>query len=274
MNLPSISLVTPSYNQGKFVARTVSSILRQEYPRFDYTICDGMSSDETADILAGLDDPRLTVIREPDQGQADAIKKGFDRSGGEIVGWLNSDDILLPGALARVAEYFANHPEVDAIYSHRVFIDERDNVEKFWILPPHSDYCMRRWDYIPQETCFWRRRAMDEAGGVDPGFQFAMDYDLFERMMRQGKFVRLNTFLGAFRVHPEAKTSAVMADIGEPEIAKVRQRVGMTGSFFEKLLCHGYFQLLLEASETYRLAIYPGQKEVIESGIAASTAPM
>jgi len=138
--------------------------------------------------------------------------------------YLNGDDLLAPGALSKVMRYFRLHPEVDAVYSHRVFIDEDDIVTRAWLLPPHSNYLISRWDLLPQETCFWRRSLFERAGNVDPGLAFAFDYDLFVRYMRAGKFARMNAFLGAFRWHSNSKTASQYQTVGRLEIDVVRKR--------------------------------------------------
>ena len=114
---------------------------------------------------------RLTYwASEPDQGQSHAIQKGFERVNGDIMGYLNSDDILLPGALRLVATYFATHPEVDVVYGHRILINESGSEIGRWILPPHSNEATRRSDYIPQETLFWRSEPIGERGVLTPSF--------------------------------------------------------------------------------------------------------
>jgi glycosyltransferase involved in cell wall biosynthesis len=249
---PSISLVTPSYNQGEFIGRTINSVLSQNYSSFDYTIYDAESGDETSAILGHIEDKMVTVFSEPDKGQADAISKGFNRTKGEIVGWLNSDDVLMPGTLEYVADYFQRNPNIDAIYSDRIFIDEHDRILKFWILPPHSNYLMSRWDFIPQETCFWRRSLMNKAGGIDSSYQFAMDYDLFERMMRIGKFKKVGGFLAAFREHENAKTTQLLGSTGELEIRRVRERLGMRGSLADFVIANLFGQLILQQSWLFK----------------------
>jgi hypothetical protein len=116
---------------------------------------------------------------------------------------------------------------VDAVYSHRAFMREDGVVDSYWILPAHSNALMKRWDYIPQETCFWRRRIYDEVGGIDPAFQFALDYDLFARFMERGKMQRVNRFLGAFRRHAASKTAALVEGKVHPEIERVRNQRGI-----------------------------------------------
>jgi glycosyltransferase involved in cell wall biosynthesis len=223
-NLPRISIVTPSYNQGEYVAATVRSVLLQNYPNLEYIFMDGGSKDATLEQVEPYREQFAHFESGPDGGQSAAIAKGFALSTGDIMGYLNSDDLLLPGALNFVADYFARHPDVDFIYGHRCIIDDVNRVVGHWILPKHSDFFMRRWDAIPQESCFWRRRLFEQAGNSDPTYQFAMDYDLFVRYMRVTKFKRVNRFLSAFRVHPASKTSSLYETQGRQEILRVQQQ--------------------------------------------------
>ncbi len=223
---PTISIVTPSFRQGRFLERTVYSVVSQNYPSLEYIVQDGGSSDETIAVLRRYA-PVLTDWRsEPDGGQADAINRGFERSTGEIMGWLNSDDLLLPGTLAYVARYFATHPTVDVVYGQRLMIDENDGQVGSWILPQHDAAVLTLTDYVPQETLFWRRRIWDAVGArVDPSFAYALDWDLLLRFHEAGALmVRLPRFLGAFRIHDEQKTTAA-SDVGDAECAQLRQRV-------------------------------------------------
>ncbi|MGH8552797.1 MAG: glycosyltransferase family 2 protein, partial [Methylococcales bacterium] len=199
--LPCISIVTPSFNQGKFVEATVRSVLDQRYPKLEYLFLDGGSTDATLDRIAPYRARFAHFESVPDGGQSAAIARGFSLCGGEIMAYLNSDDQLLPGTLNFVADFFERHPHLDAIYGHRCIIDANNRVIGHWILPPHSNFMMRRWDLIPQESCFWRRRLFETGGNIDPTFRFAMDYDLFVRYMKTGRFKRVNRFLAAFRVH-------------------------------------------------------------------------
>ncbi len=141
--------------------------------------------------------------------------------------YLNSDDILLPGSLAYVARYLAAHPDVDAVYGHRVVIDAADRDIGMWVVPPHRDWVVKVQDFIPQETLFWRRRAWEQVGGrFDTDLYYAMDWDLLLRFVRAGvRLVRLPRFLGGFRVHDESKTFAATR-IALEEAAKLRQRWG------------------------------------------------
>jgi glycosyltransferase involved in cell wall biosynthesis len=225
--LPRISIVTPSFNQGKYIEWTVRSVLMQRYPELEYIVMDGGSTDNTREVLEKYADHFSYCVSEKDDGQADAISRGLDRSTGEIMAWLNSDDMLAPDALQFVAHFFRQHPEIDAIYGHRVNVIESNQVASYWILPPHSNYLMKRWDLIPQETCFWRRRLFERCGNIDKSFHFALDYDLFLRYMKAGQFHRVNRFFGAFRYHSDAKTSRLLADVGQKEIRRVRAKNGI-----------------------------------------------
>ena len=221
---PTISIVTPSFNQANYLGRTIESILSQGYAPLEYIVQDGGSTDRSREVLSAYGE-RLQWISAPDGGQSDAINRGFARAQGEVMAWLNSDDLLLPGTLAYVARFFRDNPGVDVVYGHRILIDEHDREIGRWILPPHQNHSQRWVDTIPQETMFWRRSLWEKVGGLDADFQFAMDWDLILRFIEAGAtFVRLPRFLGAFRVHATQKTLARAADVGRPEIRSLRER--------------------------------------------------
>jgi len=162
----------------------------------------------------------------PDRGQAHAINLGFRHVTGDIMAYLNSDDLLLPGTLHYVADYLTRHPEVDVVYGQRVMIDDKGRDVGRWILPPHDDRVLSYADYVPQETLFWRRHIWDKVGGaMDESFQFALDWDLLLRFREAGaRMVRLPRFLGAFRLHGAQKTSSKLATNGAQEMQRLRQR--------------------------------------------------
>lgn len=223
---PKISIVTPSFRQGAFIERTIRSLLDQDYPNLEYFVQDGGSEDGTREILERYSGRLAGWDSRPDGGQSHAINQGFVRTSGEIMAWLNSDDILLPGALHCVADFFNRNPDVDVVYGHRLLIDENDRVIGRWILPAHEDNILSWADYVPQETLFWRRRIWDKAGGqVDESFCFAMDWDLLVRFRSAGaRFIRIPRFLGGFRIHPHQKTSAAITETGFKEMDRIRER--------------------------------------------------
>lgn len=224
-NPPVISIVTPSYNQGAYLENTIRSVIDQEYPRLQYVVQDGGSKDSTVDVLAQYRDRLHHCEMRRDNGQSHAINLGVARTDGEIMAYLNSDDLLLPGSLHAVAKYFVDHPDVDVVYGHRVIIDEYGDELGRWVLPPHDTEALKWADYVPQETLFWRRRLWDKVGGIDESFRFAMDWDLLLRFQEAGaKFRRLPRFLGAFRVHDSSKTMTVVNSHGMEEMTKLRRR--------------------------------------------------
>ena len=223
---PLVSIVTPSFNHGQFLERTMQSVLQQNYPNLEYIVQDGGSTDGTVQILEKYRTKLKSAVSRPDGGQANAINLGFQHASGEIMAWLNSDDLLLPGTVSYVARYFLEHPDVDVVYGHRINIDENDQEIGRWIMPAHDDELLRWADFIPQETLFWRTRIWQKVGAsLDESFQFALDWDLLLRFQDAGaKFARLPRFLGAFRVHAAQKTQAAMDGTGQAEMNRLRLR--------------------------------------------------
>jgi glycosyltransferase involved in cell wall biosynthesis len=223
---PTISIITPSYNQGVFLERTILSLTNQEYPALEHIIQDGGSTDKTIDVLKRYDSSIKHWESAKDKGQSNAINLGFKHATGDVLAYLNSDDILLPGTLHYVGQFFEKNPDIDVLYGHRVLIDKDGQEIGRWILPPHDDEVLSWADYIPQETLFWRRSLWEKVGGkIDESFRFAMDWDLILRFREAGaKFARVPRFLGAFRIHPHQKTSAEIAQIGTSEMDRLRER--------------------------------------------------
>ncbi|GLR85786.1 glycosyltransferase family 2 protein [Bradyrhizobium iriomotense] len=223
-NAPRIAMVTPSYNHVHYLDATIDSILNQNYPNLHYHVQDGASIDGTVELLSKRGNG-LSWRSEPDKGQSNAINIGFSGVDCEIMAYLNSDDMLLPGTLAYVADYFMSHPDIDIVYGHRVFVD-RDGLEVGRaVLPPYHGKTLQYADYIPQETMFWRKRVWDKVGPIDESFHFAMDWDFILRAQAAGfKFVRLPRFLSCFRIHDAQKTAATYA-VGVKEMGILRRRV-------------------------------------------------
>lgn len=258
-SMPSISIVTPSFQHGKFIERTIKCILNQQYSPLEYIIQDGGSTDETVQILKRYSGSLSHWESNKDNGQSHAINLGFQRTTGEIMAYLNSDDILLPGTLHYVAKYFQSHPDVDVVYGHRILIDANDNEVGRWILPPHNSEVLQWADYIPQETLFWRRQIWDKVGGsLDENFQFAMDWDLLLRFNAvHAKFIRLPRFLGAFRVHSTQKTNNEITHIGLKEMDRLRKRIHGRDVDYKEInnAVRSYLKKHLLYHKLYRLGI-------------------
>jgi glycosyltransferase involved in cell wall biosynthesis len=255
--LPRIAIVTPSYNQGAFIRATVDSVLGQDYPALEYLVMDGGSGDDTAAVLAGYGE-RLAWVSEADQGQADAINKGFARIAGDvagdIMGWVNSDDRLLPGTLALVGRFFRDNPQVDVVYGHRIVIDEDDREVGRWVLPRHDSRALAFSDYVPQETLFWRARVWAAVGPLDASYHYAMDWDFLLRAQAAGfRFRRLPHFLGCFRVHGEQKTARTTELTREMDRLRSRKfgrtlsqgeiSRGLRGYLLRQMLCDWRYRL-------------------------------
>ncbi len=207
----------------------IRSVVSQLNEGDQFVVVDAGSEDGTPDVLHRYRS-QITHIETAALKQAPAIRWGFEHFDSELCCYLNTDDLLLPGTIARIKQTFDAQPDVGAVYSHRAFIDDQSQVQRVWNLPPHSNTLMGRWDYIPQETCFWRRKCMDDAGGIDANLDFAMDYDFFCRLMRQTRMLRLNTYLAAFRDHQASKTANLVTTTGAAEVAQVRARYGFSTS--------------------------------------------
>jgi glycosyltransferase involved in cell wall biosynthesis len=208
-DLPKITIVTPSFNQGRYIDRTIQSVLQQEYPNLDYIVIDGGSTDETLSILRRYEG-QLRWISEKDSGQSEAINKGFRLAKGEIVAWLNSDDVYLPGSLETVGKYFAAHPEVMMIYGEGYMIDENDTTRKrFPFTEPRFDLWKLIYygDYILQQSTFFRRSVFDTIDLLGESLHYTMDWDLFIRIGKRFRVDYVPEYFGCIREHDEAKTS-------------------------------------------------------------------
>ena len=209
------SIVTPSYNQAAFIARTIDSVLAQTGDfDVDYRVIDGASTDGTVDILRGYGS-RIAWVSERDQGQIDALNKGLQSTTGDVVGWVNSDDVLLPGALARIAAAFTANPRAEWVHGRCRIIDEHDRTIRRWVslykhfrCRHHTFDRLLEENYISQMTAFWRRSVHDQIGYLDPALDLAFDYDLFLRLARRGAPIYLEDELACFRMYGTSKSGA------------------------------------------------------------------
>lgn len=226
MSQPLVSIITPSYNQVVYLEETIRSVLSQDYPNIDYIIVDGGSTDGAVDIIQRYADRLAWWISEPDQGQTDAINKGFAHARGEILAWLNSDDTYLPYAIAEAVEYLQSHPDIGMVYGDANLVDQNGAViGKF--PARQTDYKRLRQGYvhIPQQTAFFRASLWRQVGPLDPTFYFAMDYDLWVRLARLAPIEYYPRLWANFRLHHSGK-SIVADDRCWPEMLRVHYREG------------------------------------------------
>lgn len=206
-SLPKVSIVTPSFNQAEFIEETILSVQRQNYPNLEHIIVDGGSTDGTLSILKKYGD-KIKWISENDRGQANAINKGFKMAEGEIIGWLNSDDPYLEGAVSSVVNVFVNHPKVQVLYGDYVFLDGSGRriyemrLIKYDLYILLFDRC-----YIAQPTVFYKKEIFNKVGFLDETLQYAMDWEFFLRLGFSGyHFYHIPRLLAGNRLHKGSKT--------------------------------------------------------------------
>lgn len=223
---PRISIVTPSYNQAQFLERTIISVLNQGYPNLEYIIIDGGSTDGSLEIIKKYERYLAYWVSEPDKGQSDALNRGFARSTGEILAWLNSDDMYLPEALFKVADMFRKHPSAALVYGDYIKVDADDRCVALR-RQPSFDYqiCLHSYTIAMQPASFFDRKAFFEVGGLDPSLHYTMDYDLILRLARYGEVLHIGEYVAAFRFHSACKTAVLQETEGIPRFPTRRMRL-------------------------------------------------
>lgn len=219
-----ISVVTCSYNQGKFLERTIKSVLEQNYPNLEYIIIDGGSDDNSVEIIKRYADQLSYWVSEPDKGQTDALAKGFKRATGDILCWLNSDDLFEEGTLEEVNQFFITNPAAQVVFGNALWIDENDVV-----LKPKKEHAFNRfiwfntYNYLPQPSTFWRRKIYETVGGMDTSFDLAMDADLWIRFSDVAKIHHVHKIWSRMRLYPEQKNQR-LREKSNQEDQKIRDR--------------------------------------------------
>jgi glycosyltransferase involved in cell wall biosynthesis len=210
--LPRISIVTPSYQQSRFIERTLESVHSQGYPHLEHIVIDGGSTDGSVEIIRRYEDRLAFWCSERDKGQSDAINRGLRRATGEVLGWLNSDDTFAPGALHRIGEYYAAHPEVDLLYGHTHVIDAEDRIlRRLLAIPTNAQELIRfTRDVWSQPGTTWRRRLQERIGLLDESLHFAMDGDFWIRAALNGTIRFVPQHFANLRFHEQTKSSSAL----------------------------------------------------------------
>lgn len=214
MTLPLVSIVTPSYNQAAFLEQTLVSVFEQDYPNLEYLVVDGASTDGSPAIIEKYAERLAWWVSEKDSGQAEAINKGLARSKGEIVAWLNSDDIYLPGTVAAAVRALQEHPEAALVYGDMLAVDENGQVINRLRYRPLNLTDLLCFQIIGQPAVFMRREALARAGPLDPSYHCLLDHHLWIRMAAQGPIVHVPQIWAAARYHAAAKNRARAGEFG------------------------------------------------------------
>lgn len=237
-----ISVVTVCYNMAQYIETTIKSVLSQEYPNLEYIIIDGGSTDGTQQIIEKYKDQLAYYVSEPDNGMYDAINKGFKRATGNIIAWINSDDIYMPWTLQTVNEVFTKYPETKWLGGKYAFLNENGTLAQ--IFPQTSIRCQKDiangWcregviGPLQQESMFWRRELYTEVGGLNTTYKYAGDFELWTRFAQQASLTKIDVPLAAFR---KRKTSLSKAgrDKYDAEIAQVITNKPVYPNFLWKL---------------------------------------
>ena len=213
---PLVSIITPSYNQGKFLEETINSVLSQDYPNIEYWVIDGGSQDNSVEIIKKYAHQLAGWLSEPDGGQADAINKGFSKATGEVIAWLNSDDLYRPGAIANAVGALQDHPEVGLVYSDVYSIDERGELfnrmhYNSWQLPD-----LMAFNILGQPSVFFRRSALEGAGLLDLSYHYLLDHHLWLQMALATQLLYVpGQAWSSARMHPGAKNVAQAEGFGK-----------------------------------------------------------
>ena len=209
-----VSIVTPSYNQALYLEQTIQSVLEQAYPRIEYIVVDGASTDNSFEIIKKYNDRLAYWISEKDSGQAEAINKGFARARGEILAWLNSDDYYLPDTVSAVVRCFEENPDVVMAYGDMLAVDGNGQTINLLKYKQLSLEDLLSFQIIGQPSVFFRRSALEKTGLLDTSFHFMLDHHLWIRLAQEGTIMHMPQVWSAARYHAQAKNRARAAEFG------------------------------------------------------------
>ena len=204
---PKISIVTPSFNQGQYIEETILSVLNQNYPNLEYIIIDGGSTDNTLDIIKKYENKIKYWVSEPDTGQSNAINKGFKIASGDVLCWLNSDDIYVPDALNKVGKYYMEHPDTYFLFGGCVAFNEKKDITTWWMdYPDNILNYLSGTPFPPQPSSFFSKKVVQKIGLLDETLHFTMDFDYLVKTTLFFPITKTKYLLSKFRHHSNSKT--------------------------------------------------------------------
>ena len=210
-----VTIVTPSYNQASYLERTLTSVLEQDYPRLEYLVVDGASTDGSLEVIKKYADKLTWWVSEKDSGQAEAINKGLSRAKGDILAWLNSDDYYLPRAISSAVKVFQDNPDVVLVYGNMLAVDEHGQITNELNYRQLTLEDLLCFQIIGQPAVFFRREAFEKAGQLDTTYHYLLDHHLWLRIALQGCILHVNETWAAARYHSQAKNRARAAEFGQ-----------------------------------------------------------
>ncbi|MGE3919496.1 MAG: glycosyltransferase family 2 protein [Gammaproteobacteria bacterium] len=234
----TISVITPSFNQGRFIEATILSVLKQNIPLLDYVVVDGGSTDNTLTVLQHYRH-RLRYVSEPDNGQTHAINKGLAMTQGDIIGWVNSDDIYYPGTIETILDYFNKHPDADVVYGNANMIDAKDELIAPFPVIDWNFKQLKETCFIAQPALFFRRSVVERFGLLNEKLHFCMDYEYWIRLAKGGAhFAYINQLFAGARIYPETKTASAPLQAQAEILPMLKHHLGYVPARW--LLRHAY----------------------------------
>lgn len=246
MNYPKITVVTPSYNQGQFLEETILSVIGQGYPNLEYIIMDGGSTDNSVEIIKKYEDYITYWVSEKDAGQSNAINKGFERATGDILAWLNSDDMYMPGVLNYIAQKITDVKQMSIHFGNCIHIEERESQLKTYgsDVSKYHKLSLELFDYIIQPSTFWTKTAWDKVGTLREDLHFVFDWEWFLRAKKNNVlFVPNNKAISLYRIHSQHKS-------GTGGDKRIKELLSVYNEY------HSIYKDLFEKISTETLSIY------------------
>ncbi len=218
---PLVSIITPSYNQAAYLKATMESVLNQDYPAIEYIVVDGGSTDGSQKIIESYANRLAWWVSEPDQGQADAINKGFKRAKGDIIAWLNSDDMYLPWTIPEVVDTFIAHPQAGMIYGDAVSCDRDGRLLNELRFDTWNVKDLLQFNIICQPAVFMKRSLLDKIGYLDTSYHFFLDHQLWIRIARESEMIHQPRIWAVSRYHQEAKNVTMASTMVGTEVYRI-----------------------------------------------------